>query len=522
MKPRSRLPFLQRARWAALTAGGLALAGCMTVGPDYHPPEVKTPASWLDLDKPTSDTVTSRLVASPVAAVDWWKVFGDPKLVELVKEAADQNLTVLQAEARIRASRASVGVVNAGRLPSVNASGSYSYGSSPTIIGGEPHESPPRSSFRSGLDAAWELDIFGGTQRSVEAAQANLQSVVESRRDTLLTLVAEVAVDYIDLRSEQELLSIAHQNLDDEQHTLKITQDRWQAGLASQLDYENAKAATDSTRSQIPSIEASIRTSIYSLSLLLGRTPGDLLDELSTPTDIPKTPDSIPVGLPADLLRRRPDIRAAEAQLHADTANVGVAIAQYFPQFSVSGSFGFQGVSIGQMTQWAAQSWSWGPTISWPIFASGRISAQVELQRATLQGDLFAYRNTVLTALGEVEAAQIAFTKDQERREALREVFQDNQQALKLSLQLYTEGQAEFINVLSAELSVASSQSALSQSNATVATDLVALFKALGGGWSEFPERDATMLEYGEPPPHPPTVEAPHQPGPPTMARFHY
>ncbi len=519
MKPHPLLPFVQRASQAALAAGVLALAGCMTVGPDYHAPEIKTPPAWLDIDKPADAAVTSRPVATPVTTMDWWTVFNDAKMAELIRAAATQNMTVLEAEARIRAARAGVTSAYSGLLPTVSGSGSYNYSSSPTIIGGEPHESPPRTSFRAGLDSVWELDIFGGTRRSVEAAQASLQSIIESRRGTLLTLVAEVGVDYISLRSEQQLLKIAHQSLADQEHTLKITQDRWQAGLASQLDYVNAKAATDSTRSQIPSIEAAIRNDIYALSLLLGREPGALLAELDMPGEIPQTPGSIPVGLPADLLRRRPDIRAAEEQLRVDTATIGVAIAQYYPQFSVSGSFGFQGVSIGQMTQWAAQSWSWGPTINWPIFSGGRISAQVEQSKAALQADLFGYRNTVLTALQEVESAQISFAKEQQRRNSLRDVVADNQKAFDLSLQLYTQGQAEFINVLNAELSLASSQNALSQSQANVASDLIALFKALGGGWSEFPERDAKLLEYGEAPVKAPAVEGPHKPGPPVSLR---
>jgi len=522
MKPHPHLSFLGNPGRFALVASLFALAGCMTVGPDFHPPTVQTPTTWLDIDKPVDPSVTSRLVATPAVTVAWWAQFNDPKLDELVRETADQNPTILEAEARIRASRASVGVAYGGLLPSLSGTGSYTDSSSTTFVGDEPREGPARGSFRAGLDSAWELDIFGGTRRSIEAAQASLQSVIESRRDTLVTLVSEVGVDYITLRSDQKLLDIAHQSLIDEQQTLKITQDRWQAGLASKLDYENAKSAADSTRTQIPSIEASIRNDIYSLSLLLGREPGALLNELDTPTAQPLTPASIPVGLPADLLRRRPDIRAAEAQLHADTANIGVAIASYYPQFSVSGSFGFQGISIGQMTQWAAQTWSWGPTINWPIFAGGKISAQVELQKATLQADLFAYRNTVMTALQEVESAEISFTKDQERRAAINDVVDDNQQAYDLSKQLYTQGQAEFINVLSAEISLASSKNQQAQINATIATDLIALFKALGGGWSEFPERDATTLEYGETPSQPFIVEAPHQPGPPRPVRTKY
>ncbi len=499
MKPHPTLLSFSRGRHLLALAGFLVLAGCMTVGPDFHPPEVKTPATWVDADKAASTTAESKLAPDPLTTVDWWTVFGDSKLNELVRDAAAQNLTVLQAEARIRASRASLTSVNAGLLPSVTGTGSYSYGASPTYVGDEPREGQPRTSLRAGLDAVWEMDIFGGLRRSTEAASASLQVTIENRRDTLVTLAAEVGVDYIALRSAQQLLLLAHNNLNDELHTLKITEERWKAGLASKLDYENAKSAADSTSTQIPSFELSIRNNIYALSLLLGREPGALLSELDAAGPLPKTPAQIPVGLPADLLRRRADIRAAEAQVHADTANIGAAISQYFPQFSVNGSFGFNGVAIGQLTQWASQSWSWGPSINWPIFAGGKIAAQVEQAKATLQGDMFAYRNVVLTALNEVESAQFTFSKDQERRAALRNVVDDNQQSYDLSLELYTRGQAEFINVLSAELSLSSSKNQLEQSDAAVATDLVALFKALGGGWSEFPERDALKLDNAEP-----------------------
>jgi outer membrane protein TolC len=219
-----------------------------------------------------------------------------------------------------------------------------------------------------------------------------------------------------------------------------------------------------------------------------------LVKDLDSAGPVPVAPDNIPFGLPADLIRRRADIRAAEAQLHADTANIGVAVAQWFPQFSVNGSFGFQGVAIGQMTQWAAQTWSWGPTVNWPILAGGRIDAQIELQKAVLEGDIYAYKNTVLTAMQEVETAIMAFNKEQERREALHEVVDHYQQAYNLSQSLYDNGSTEFINVLTAELSLFSSQNQLATSEANISTDLIAVYKALGGGWSEFPEHDADVV----------------------------
>jgi outer membrane protein, multidrug efflux system len=506
MKPLSLISPLARVVRALAPVGLLALVGC-TVGPDFHPPTVQTPANWVDANQPARAATASHLAPSPVTAVDWWTQFGDDELNKLVRAAAAENLGVLQAEAQIRASRAAVSEVNAGLFPGVSGSGSYTRRGAPDI--------PTTGSFAAGLDAAWELDIFGGTRRSVESAQASLGMIIEDRRDTLITLVAEVGVDYINLRSEQQLLEIAHKSLDDEQHTLKITQDRWQAGLASKLDYENAKSAADSTLSEIPPLEAAIRTEIYALSLLLSRDPAALLDELTPAAPLPKSPDQVPIGLPAELLRRRPDIRAAEEQLHADTANIGVAIAQYYPQFSLSGSLNFQGSSLGQLSQWASRSWSWGPSFNWEILEGGRLSAQVEQAKAVLQADLFSYHNTVLTALNEAETALVSFTTEQEHGAALRAVEDDNQQAYDLSLQLYTQGQIEFINVLSAELSLVSSKNQVEQSDAAVATDLVALFKALGGGWSEFPERDANLLEYGDGAPDaPPVMKSTYRPGP--------
>ncbi len=493
--------------------GLLVLAGC-TVGPDFHPPEVKSPAAWVNADQTNDAAVTSHLVPAPIITVDWWTTFGDPELTKLVRDAADQNLTVLQAEARIRAARAGVGVATANLVPSLSGSGSYTYSGRDT--------GPTHSLFQTGLDSVWELDIFGATRRSMEAARASVEVSIEDRRDALVTLVAEVGVDYINLRSEQQLLEIAQNTLTYEQNTLKITDERWKAGFVSELDYENAKSAADSTRAQIPSIQTAIASDIYTLSQLLGCEPDALLNELSTVGPLPKPPEQIPVGLPAELLRRRPDIRAAEAQVHADTANVGVAVAQYFPQFTVNGSFGFSGLSIAQMAKLASQSWSWGPSISWPILAGGRIMWGVEEQRATLQGDLFAYRNTVLTAMQEVESALVAYHNEQLRNAAVRDALADNQKAFDLSLQAYTQGQLEFINVLTAELSLSSSHNQVEQSDEALAADLIALYKALGGGWSEFPERDAALLEYGTPPDKAPDVESNHRPGVPDPIKARY
>jgi len=457
----------------------MTVTGCL-VGPDFKPPQTQVPDAW-------TETATVQPPAHPFQdLVHWWTTFNDPMLSSLVDRAIQSNLDLKLAQARIRQARAARNVTAAGLGPTVNAGGSYTRsGSAVETSGGT--KNATGNLYRTGLDSAWELDIFGGVRRSVEAADANVQTAVEDRRDVLVTLAAEVGLNYTDLRSFQQQIAIAQENFKAQQHTAEITRQRFQAGFVGALDVANAEAQVATTASQIPLLEALARQSIYRLSILLGREPSALLEELTPAAAIPAAPPAAPVGVPADLLRRRPDIRRAEAQIHAATAQIGVATADLFPKFALSGSIGYQSNQFSSWVDWVNRFWSFGPSASWEIFASGAIRANIELQKAVQEQSLIAYQQTVLTALQDVENALVASTKEAQHREALAAAVNSNRKAVQYSLQLYTEGQIDFLNVLDSQRSLYVSEQALVQSTHDISTDLVALYKALGGGWKEEP-----------------------------------
>lgn len=490
-----------RTRWVMRTltcwvALGWLPVGC-TVGPDYHAPVTPAPTTWQGLAA-AATAPRSVPTPGPVKLVEWWQMFRDPALSSLVNRAIAANLDLRQAQARVRQARASLGVATAGLWPTVDATGRYSrsYGggiSSGTggaaAAGGSSGTGlEARDLFQVGLDAAWELDIFGGVRRNVEATEADLQAAVEDRRDVLVSLVAEVGNDYLNLRGLQQQLAIARQNLQAQQHTAEITRKRYEAGFANGLDVANANAQVATTASQIPPLESSTQATIYSLSILLGAEPAALLRELTAAAPIPPTPPEIPVGLPSDLLRRRPDIRRAEAQLHAATARIGVATADLFPRFSLSGSLGLSGNNLSSLTDWRNRSWSIGPAVSWPVFDAGRIRWNIELQNALQEQDVAAYQQTVLTALKEVETALVAYAKEQEHGGFLTEAVANDRKAVDLAMQLYIAGKTDFLNVLNAQRALYISEDALVLSTRNLSTDLIALYKALGGGWENQPD----------------------------------
>jgi outer membrane protein, multidrug efflux system len=327
------------------------------------------------------------------------------------------------------------------------------------------------------------LDLFGGTRRAVDAADADIAASQEDRRGVLVTLVAEVALDYLSLRGVQQQIALARQNLTAQEHSAEVTRRLFRGGFNSKLDVVNAEALVATTRSQIPAFESSARQTTYALAVLLAMQPRDLLDELSNEGPIPLTPPEVPVGLPTDLLRRRPDIRRAEAQLRGTTARIGVATADLFPKFSLTGSLGTSGNDAPSLVKWDNRFYSVGPTVTWAIFRAGQIRANIRVQTELEEQALLNYEKTVLTALSDVESALVAYVKEQQHRQALTEAVAANREAVDLAMQLYTQGQTDFLNVLTAQRSLYAAEDALVQSERTVATDLVAVYKALGGGW---------------------------------------
>jgi multidrug efflux system outer membrane protein len=466
-----------------------ALAGC-AVGPDYRRPETKVPENW-NAQEVVTKAQTSKTTPDPVALVQWWNAFNDSTLSSLVEMAIRSNLDLRQAEARIRQARAARGVAGAPLWPGIDASVIYqkSQGSSEAAGGGAiATAGGVRELFQVGLDASWELDIFGGTRRNLEAATADLRAAVEDHRDVLVTLVGDVGNNYLNLRGFQQQIAIARKNLEAQRRTAEITRKRFEAGFVSALDLANARAQVATTEAQIPVLESSARAAIYSLGVLLGRQPAALEKDLIKASPIPPTPPAVPVGLPSDLVRRRPDIRRAEAQLHAATARIGVATADLFPKFNLTGSLGASSndlTKLGNLTN--SKFWSFGPSVTWPIFAGGRIYWNIKVQDALQEQALAAYQKTVLTALKDVETALVAYAKEQERRQSLSEAVTNNRRAVDLATKLYLVGKTDFLNVITAQLNLYTSENALVQSTSTVDTNLIALYKALGGGWEQAP-----------------------------------
>ena len=455
-------------------------SGCM-VGPNYQRPKTSPSPLWTS---PMHGGETN----SPVDLAHWWRNFGDTNLDALMLTAVQSNLTLQIAEAHVREARAQRSVVSGALWPSIGSEAGYSrnlYGK---------HAFPPLTGFGIPLgyslynvdfDAAWELDIFGGTRRAVEAAGAQIGAAEYGQRDVLISVLAEVARDYISARGYQQRLDIARENIGAEENALSLATNRFANGLGNELDVQQAKALLKNTQAQIPSLQTGFDQSVYALSVLLGQPPGTLMADMSVQKEIPITPPVVPVGLASDLLVRRPDVQQAERELAAATAQIGVAKADLFPKFSLTGLAGLQSTSAGTWLNYASRYWTVGPTVQWELFEAGSIVANVHVQNARQQAALAQYQQTVLVALQDVENALTAYAREQVRRESLEESVAADQRALLLATQQYKSGLVDFLNVLTSESALYNEQDTLVLSDQTVSLDLVQLYKALGGGWEE-------------------------------------
>jgi outer membrane protein, multidrug efflux system len=466
---------------AILCLAAALIAGC-AVGPDYHAPQTtNAPSQW-------TSSLAGGETNSPADLAEWWKNFNDTNLDAFVVTAVQSNLTLQIAEARVREARAQKGVVSGGLWPSLGSSAGYSrnlYGKNafPPLTGfGVPLD---YNLYNADFDAAWELDVFGGQRRAVEAASAQIGAAEFGQTNVLVSLLAEVARDYINARAYQQRLIIAEDNIHVEQDVLDLTSNRFTSGLSSDLDVQQARAVLKATEAQVPSLQTGFDESVYSLSVLLGQPPGALVDEMAATNRIPLTPPLVPVGLPADLLQRRPDVQQAERQLAAATAQIGVAKADLWPKFSLTGLVGLQSVSANNWWEVASRYYSAGPTVQWEIFEAGSIVANVHVQNAKQEEARDEYQQTVLVALEDTENALTAYAREQVRRESLAQSVDADQQALELATQLYKSGLADFLRVLDSESSLYTAQDELVQSDQAVSLDLTQLYKALGGGWQQ-------------------------------------
>ncbi|MFA9480463.1 efflux transporter outer membrane subunit [Phycisphaerales bacterium AB-hyl4] len=467
-----------------ITVTATVMVGGCTVGPDYESPTIDMPATWGSLsDEAVVDDHAVIPTSESKSLATWWLAFEDETLSALIERAVRTNLDLHVAQVRVREARARRGIASADLLPTVFGGGAYTRSRTSANAYDDPTAGTEASLYQAGFDAIWEVDVFGGVRRNVEAAAADIAASIEDRRDVLVTLLAEVAQNYAELRSYQRRIAIAQANLEGQRETLAITRMRLDAGLVSDLDVTRARAQVRTTESQIPALESAARQSIHALSVLLAEPPTTLVAALSMSRPMLAAPDDVPVGLPSELLRRRPDIRRAERELASITARVGVATAELFPRFSLTGSLGLSSSQFSDLGDYGSRFWSFGPSVSWPVFDFGRIRSNIDVQSAREEQALLRYEQVVLTSLREVEDALVAFTKEQSRRVALASAVDDNRRAAELADELYQQGLTDFLSVLQSQRDLLISEDALVQSDRAVVTQLVSLYKALGGGW---------------------------------------
>ncbi len=457
----------------------LVMAGCAIVGPDYTPPDIPSPAAWQADFGGAEDTATpdhSRLEL-------WWDNLNDPILSDLIDLALNQSLDVKQAMWRLREARARRGVIDAEGFPTLDLSADASWSRSGTHA--------VKESYGGSFDAGWELDLFGGVHRTQEAAAADLQAEMANLADVLVSLTAEIGLNYIDVRTYQARLSVAQANLAAQQETYDLVQGRYAVGLSNELALQQARYNLESTRSRIPSLVTGGAAALNRLAVLTGHAPGSVHARLIASAPIPVAPITIAVGIPADTLQRRPDIRKAERELAAQTARIGVAEAERYPKIRLSGSIGLETSNLADLFDGASLFWTHGPRISWNVFDAGAIRNAVKAQEAVQEQALTAYETAVLEALEEVENAMTAFAQEQMRRLHLKDAVEAAQIAEKLSRDKFSSGLISFSDVLDVQRTLLSFQDSLAESDGTVTANLIRLYKALGGGWSP------TMLDKG-------------------------
>jgi multidrug efflux system outer membrane protein len=493
----------------------LTLGAC-AVGPDFKAPDAKAPPAWFDIERvqnPPDDMRIPRAVSPSVVSTQadpdphWWRQFNDTTLDSLIDRAIAGNLDLQGAVLRIATAREQTIAAGAQGLPQLSANASYKReqlgiegllksegvfqktnqlgANAAQVQQAIDSATGPVNLFQDGFDASWELDLFGRVRRSVESANAETQSAIESRNDALVSLEAEVAQTYSQLRGAQDLKQITLTEIDDEQKILDLTKEQARVGLTSQTDVQSATAQVGSLQAELPQFDAQIVQSMNGLAVLLGSAPGTLDAELQTPEAVPPVPPMVPIGLPSTLARRRPDIRRAEADLHSATAEVGVAVAQMYPDVSLTGQVGTRATRANYLAHWSSLFWSVGPSVSLPIFEGGALTANVKIAKVQAAQAALQYRSTVLKALQDVDDALAAYRTDQDRREALTRTVEANRVNLLLATDSYRKGIESFITVLDAERQLASTRQQLVQSTVSVTTDLIAVYKSLGGGWQD-------------------------------------
>ena len=442
--------------------------GCAAVGPDYTPIRPDAPDRWhsplksgLSMKAPDQKMLDS-----------WWTILDDPILIRLEEQAVKGNLDLKDALARVKEARATRGIEKADLYPHLDVDGSVAR-----------QREIKDTQYSFGLDSSWEIDIFGGIRRSVEAAQAELEAAQAELQDILVTLTADVALNYMDVRTYQARLAAVYSNIKAQEEIYQLNRSRYEAGLIDELAVQQSLYTLEQTRSQIPVLQRGCDAAMNRIAVLLGLQPGSIHRELKELRPVPSPPWSVAIGIPADALRRRPDVRKAERELAAATARIGEAKAELYPKFDLLGTIGLEAVGSKDLWDWASRTWKIDQGITWKIFHAGAIRQNIKVQTARQEQALIQYQDTVLNALEEVENAIVAYTKEFRRMDSLKKAVKAAGTALDLAKSKYRAGLVDFSDVMDAERSLQGLQDELASSQGESMSDLIRLYKALGGGW---------------------------------------
>lgn len=469
----SRFPSLPAALGSAMVA---ALVASCAVGPNYHTPKTQLDASFANAAEPG--------LAQGQLVQRYWTTFGDATLDGLIQDALLRNKDLGVAAANLQAARAARRLAGFDLFPTVTVAASYTkeLESQQQLPGVDMHDRQFDAA-QAGFDGLWELDLFGRVRRNVEAARGDVGASAATLRDARVSVIAEVARDYFVLRGLQDQLALTKQNADNEESSLKLTRNRLEAGRGNELDTSRAEAQWQTTLATVPTLESTIATTMYRLSVLTGRQPNALSDKLGASQPSPALPHMVAIGTPEELLRRRPDIRIAEQHLAAATARVGVAMGDLFPKVTLIGDVGYEAPVFSEFGESQARFFSFGPSISWAALDLGRVRARIGSAKAQTNAALFAYEGAVLNALGDTEGALLAYSRSQQRLEALKLAAAASDKASDLARKRFEGGLIDFLEVLDAERTALSAELLLSQGRTDAATSLIAVYKALGAGW---------------------------------------
>ncbi len=476
-----------RYKWIIYSMVIACFTGC-SLGPEHTPPEKNLPGAWKEDSLPAASKGIRLLNEKPI--IQWWHTLNDPILVKFIERSVTHNFDLRIAVTRVREARALRKVQASGFYPRVDAffnqarlkGSENAFGPNPKLAAAGLGDLEGNM-FQAGFDASWEIDFFGGTHKKVEAADAHLAAAFENQRNVLLTIMGEVAINYLQLRGNQRRLAVAKNNIRIQEETLLFTENRHLAGLGNELAVLQARSQLRATKSIVPMLNGAIRSGAYQLAVLTDQFPGEALAELNTSHPLPLPPKLIPVGLPSDLLLRRPDLRYAEQQLVAANAQIGMARADLFPRFFLTGTGGMDSTSTSSLFDWASRTWSFGPSIRWPIFHGGRIRANIEASQARKDVALYRYEQAIIAALTEVESGLAGYVAAQGEQQNLSKSVHASRQVLVLAQTLYKKGLTDFLTVLDAQGRLNILEDRLVISEIAMVTHLIHIYKALGGGW---------------------------------------